>query len=256
MKLICSIVVLTLLSASCKDWLKEPEQPVFAVVICDASNSATKFSHNQKAYFDSMVSKIHALPDNLPSGSVLFYIPVTWNEYKDALGGRPFEKKSVNDAQASDLRKSQQLLLDTICNQLHQLASTDASSSCILTSIRNAYSIIESNKTKAVYLQHRYQIIILSDMMEYCNSNSVGWINMEIDDPKTIKTNLAAISLFNPGIDLNRPAIDLRVVLLTPGITGKQSDLLKSYWRKLFQKMNYDSAKLRFDSPTGIKKNE
>lgn len=219
--------------------------PSLVVVLCDVSNSVSASGNTSN--IKNVTSIAQKLLTCFPAKSRLIYLPISENRYAKHL--IDFEVKTINDATLEDEKARIKQGSSELQKQLNYLSTSKADSynTCILTSIENAYNILVTHAKRDAYKDHRYRLIILSDLLESCTSSPAGAVRMKVDNMKSMDQAASLLGKFEPKINLDQSKIDLLVTMTTPGLTADVSNKLEAIWRQVFEKMGYgQAAELRF----------
>jgi hypothetical protein len=244
MKWMIIAAILSMMIAGCKGC--KGEQPVLMVVLCDVSHSSTLMKSDKEKNLELLIAQVKSIPGKLPRKSVVFYLPISANRYAMSIGD-VVEKRSVNDSKRAKEDARFKQLIDSVCNSLRKLATTDSASSCILTSIENGYHFLLDKHSD--YSGHDMQLMIISDMLESCTT-SAGRMRMQSLEGKLLDSTRWAVAAYKSHMRFDAQQISINVKLLTPGMNSKLSEVVTGYWDTLFRKMGYQQKTVTFDTPT------
>ncbi len=238
MKSIMCFFAASLVLIGCGDEKEEIKDKYDVVVLCDVSNSTVSQRSKGLANLKTAIRKI---PKYYPIRTNFHYYPVS----KNSISRRLADKVLVYDIDKSK-QKSKQLRImnqnmDRIDAELDSLVKI-TKNSCILTSVKRALD--EFDELQQTYAadendsdyHHKYELIIISDMIECCKDSENATINFNVNDIPQLKKAIAAFESKND--QLNVGALDLKVWVFinSPGVDGFYKDIEQA-WKKWFQKI-------------------
>lgn len=216
------------------------DKPSYVIVLCDVSGTISRIG--QRGHSTNSLGEVIRYCSGMildqkeehlyKNESTLMFMPIRENMY-----AQPIEEitlKSVSKAGRKKEEKRRKAAAKKIEDSLKVLANSDYQNTCILTSIGRAYEIF-ARKPSEHKDKYRYELVILSDMLEECPSAPAG----NLDIRKKLGQSIKLLDNFNPDIDISSNGIDVRIKVTSHNITGKANDDLMAFWGKAFKKMGY-----------------
>jgi hypothetical protein len=213
------------------------EYKTIAVVICDVSNSITHADQNsQNGALEKVKHNIGQITSKIKSPADIYFIPVSENISQECINGEPLLLRRVSMAKSDAQKEENNNKLNKVYQALDSIAER-TKNTCLLTSIRRAYDLIntkaETDPTAIL------KIIIVSDMIEVCGKSVNGKMIMHPDDPTNITQLAKEISDSKMAFSFENSKISITVIKTDTGHSSIYADGLQTLWNGLFQKMHY-----------------
>lgn len=215
----------------------KPQKPALAVVLCDVSGTVSRAKTSQTSTsLSSVIDHANKLVLNYyPTKSTVLFLPISNVRHAEILeeislksGSAARKKKEMEDRKAG---------LERLTKKLTALSRAASATTCILTSIENAYDIfrVKAQDKKYAPDQLTYELVILSDMIEDCRDSPVGDVKLQknSDGPQRQIEKLVS------QVALNSPSIRVKIVVTTQFISSEFDQKIQRFWRTAFRKMQY-----------------
>lgn len=244
---ITSIYFLIFGCSGCRNTHQSPEkqEKVRVVVLCDASNSIIQLQSGDKktGRLNKLKDYVKRIPKWYPFESVIYYYPVSNNLLSQTL----ISKISYNIKKTSQIEDEKQRV-DDLTNELTleiDSLAIKTNNSCILISIQRAINFLHELKLADKINENKYELIIISDMLECCMNTETTDINFNVRSLKKLNDEITSFDNENPTIDVSDLALKIKVLVNSPGMDDR-FEAIKETWEKWFFKIGVKKDDLNF----------
>ena len=214
------------------------------VVLCDLTTSLDSTSISRVASVSKKILK------EIPDGSKVCFYELNDNHYKQAFYEEKIARFSTTLSEEKKMLEKNKQNADSlellILNKGKEYTNESLSNqpnSCIVGGLRKASTFLRDEGSQDTS-KYNYWVIILSDMLEECNSSPLGSTFMK---PEYLSTIDANIEKYNPDFDLSYA--NVRVCLTSENNSKKNAYLrneqLEEVWQKIFKKLGIGEDEMR-----------
>lgn len=194
------------------------------VVMCDITRSLDTNS----------IKKVTDIALNILTKSLdaeVYFYPIDSNLYVDFI----LHKESYSGLRYTELldtvEKDKKKLSESIF-RIYQIRNTRVS--CILKGFNIAYKkFMEYSLSE----QYDFQLVFLSDMLEYCSYN-FGFLDLE--RITNYKSTMGSIQKYKPDFDLKKLNVKITIVMTASRQLPIDESLHREFWREAFKNFGYD----------------
>jgi hypothetical protein len=222
----------------------EVDERTICTVICDISNSTTLIESNALSDRKGQLDKVKSIATMLPLlecyilGSEFHYFPVSNSLVEEELASISIDL--VSKSKLADIMKKYSQDSLNLCAVLDDKSSVSGQS-CIINSversIRKHFEIDDSIANR--------EIILISDMLEYCDYSSGDNIKLSFKNPARLATELEKLAMLQTRYDERLAKVNVRVYVVSPW-AGDMWEELEDEWEDYFVRRGFSLDKVDF----------